>query len=44
MADPAYRDYAAWAAGHAPITRFLRRLGGVARRLWAPAPIAVPAE
>ena len=42
MADPAYREYAAWAAEHAPITRTLNRLGALVRR--SPARIAVPAE
>jgi hypothetical protein len=42
MADPAYREYAAWAAEHAPITRFLGRLGRLARR--RPEPVPLPAE
>jgi protein-S-isoprenylcysteine O-methyltransferase Ste14 len=42
MADPAYRDYAAWAADHAPITRFLTRIGRLGRRAYEP--VAVPAE
>jgi protein-S-isoprenylcysteine O-methyltransferase Ste14 len=42
MADPAYRDYAAWAAEHAPITRTLTRLAGLGRR--GSAPLAVAAE
>jgi protein-S-isoprenylcysteine O-methyltransferase Ste14 len=41
MADPAYREYAAWAAEHAPITRFLTRLGRIRR---SPAPVPVAAE
>jgi protein-S-isoprenylcysteine O-methyltransferase Ste14 len=42
MADPAYREYAAWAADHAPITRVLSRIGRLGRR--GPAPVTVPAE
>jgi protein-S-isoprenylcysteine O-methyltransferase Ste14 len=42
MADPAYREYAAWAAEHAPITRFLKRLGRSVRP--APRPVPLPAE
>jgi protein-S-isoprenylcysteine O-methyltransferase Ste14 len=40
MADPAYREYAAWAAEHAPITRFLTRLGRAGRRPRAAAAVA----
>lgn len=42
MADPAYREYAAWAAEHAPITRALTRLGRAFRR--SQEPVALPAE
>jgi protein-S-isoprenylcysteine O-methyltransferase Ste14 len=42
MADPAYREYAAWAAEHAPVTRFLTRLGRIVPGTSAPLP--VPAE
>ncbi|MBV9930496.1 MAG: protein-S-isoprenylcysteine methyltransferase [Alphaproteobacteria bacterium] len=42
MADPAYRDYAAWAAEHAPITRRLARLRAMLPR--RPEPVALPAE
>jgi protein-S-isoprenylcysteine O-methyltransferase Ste14 len=42
MADPAYRDYAAWAAEHAPITRLLTRLGRMVPR--RSAQIAIAAE
>jgi protein-S-isoprenylcysteine O-methyltransferase Ste14 len=44
MADPAYREYAAWAAEHAPVTRFLKRLGRSVRTGREAGPIAVPAE
>jgi protein-S-isoprenylcysteine O-methyltransferase Ste14 len=45
MADPAYREYAAWAAEHAPITRALTRLWRVnpLRRSSGPT-LPLPAE
>jgi len=42
MADPAYREYAAWAAEHAPVTRFLKRLGRAWP--WTPPTALAPAE
>jgi len=45
MADPVYRDYAAWAAEHAPVTKFLRKLTELAWPTQRPAaPSTMPAE
>jgi protein-S-isoprenylcysteine O-methyltransferase Ste14 len=45
MADPVYRDYAAWAAEHAPVTKFLRKVTGFVPLGRRPAPpLPLPAE